>query len=137
MSWGLQKFQGQQKKAFKIVFWHREPPNWDEQFYANWWQSVNRLHNYFICQREWLSAWKRQNKYWFERLETLKRWGNWKIPNKLGALGPDESNPLTERANRRNICTVLEMFQKYWYRKWESYNMKLLNSNVTLIFKNG
>lgn len=70
----------------------------------------SRLLNYFICQREWLSDWKRQNKYWFERTE--KNRGGEIIRHCLAFqmhLGPmaSEWNPMTERATRWNMCTAL------------------------------
>lgn len=52
MSWGLQKRQGQQKGAFKIVFRERKPPNWDWQFYVNGWPSTKQIAQLFYLSKK-------------------------------------------------------------------------------------
>lgn len=61
MSWGLQKCQGQQKGAFKIVLRERKPPNQGWQFYVNGWQSAKQIAQLFVKENDYQTKKDRTN----------------------------------------------------------------------------
>ena len=69
MSWGLQKCQGQQKGAFKIVLRERKPPNWGWQFYVNGWQSAKQIAQLLYLSKRMIIRLK--------KTEEILIWENW------------------------------------------------------------
>lgn len=91
MSWGLQKCQGQQKGAFKIVFRERKPPNRDGQFYVNRWQGTKPIAQLFYLSKRMIIRLKKTEQILIWENWKKQRWGNCKtllsIPNGLRARG--------------------------------------------------
>lgn len=115
MSWGLQKCQGQQKGAFKIVFRESKPPNRDGQFYVNRWQSTKQIAQLFYLSKRMIIRLKKTEQILIWENWKKQRWGNFKtrlaFQMDLGLMA-SEWNPMTGRSTRWRVRTALDI-QKY------------------------